>query len=106
MSDPIGAARGGGLGPIGGDASRRIDFLNKPASGGASFGDTLKKAINEVSASQDAAQDLTGKFLRGENVELHQVMAATEEAGIGLEMMVEMRNKFTAAYQTLVNMQS
>jgi flagellar hook-basal body complex protein FliE len=43
--------------------------------------------------------------MRGENVELHQVMAATEEASISLDLMVELRNKVTEAYRTLVAMQ-
>jgi flagellar hook-basal body complex protein FliE len=71
-----------------------------------SFGDTLKKALEEVSSVQDNAQDLIGAFIRGEPVELHQVMAATEEAGIALEMLVEIRNKFADAYRTVINMQS
>ncbi|MDQ6827239.1 MAG: flagellar hook-basal body complex protein FliE [Gemmatimonadota bacterium] len=106
MSDPIGAMRGsiGQIG-VGGDRGQTIDFL-KPKSGGTSFGDTLKKAIGEASQAQDAAQDLTAKYLHGEPVELHQVMAATEEAGIALEFMVELRNKFTDAYRTVINMQS
>ena len=72
---------------------------------GASFGDTLKKALAEVSDSQDNAKEQVGAFLRGEPVELHQVMAATEEAGIALEMLIEVRNKFTEAYRTVINMQ-
>ena len=107
MSDPIGAIRGGVGAPfqVGGDGGQKMDFL-KGGSSGTSFGDTLKRVINETSQTQDAAQDLVGKYLRGENVELHQVMAATEEAGIALEMLVELRNKFTDAYRTLVNMQT
>jgi flagellar hook-basal body complex protein FliE len=73
---------------------------------GPSFGDTLKQFVTDVSATQDAAGDLRARFLRGENVELHQVMAAGEEAGIALDLMVEMRNKVTEAYRTLVSMQS
>src|SRR5688572_28030595 len=73
------------------------------ATGGGSFGDTLSKALNEVSATQDEAKDVIGAFMRGEQVELHQVMAATEEAGIALEMLVEIRNKFIEAYRTVVN---
>lgn len=72
---------------------------------GASFGDTLKKALAEVSDSQDNAKEQVSAFLRGEPVELHQVMAATEEAGIALEMLIEVRNKFTEAYRTVINMQ-
>ena len=39
---------------------------------GASFGDTLKRALSEVSESQENAQDQVAAFLRGEPVELHQ----------------------------------
>ena len=134
MSDPIGAIasrlasfQGGGFGGIAGstgiggnagaaggiggpDAAKRYTFdIGKgdgTAAGGPSFGDTLTKAINQVSDAQDRSAELTQKFIRGENVELHQVMAAGEEAWIALEMMIELRNKFTDAYRTLINMQS
>ncbi len=103
MSDPIGGV-GSRIGQLGLDGSRKIDFLRRPDADG--FGDTLKRAIGEVSSAQDQASDLTARFVRGEQVDLHQVMAATEEAGIALEMMVELRNKVTEAYRTLINMQS
>ncbi|MEX0912605.1 MAG: flagellar hook-basal body complex protein FliE [Gemmatimonadota bacterium] len=76
------------------------------SAGGASFGDTLERALENVSDVQEGAQDTIQAFLRGDPVELHQVMAATEEAGIALEMLVEVRNKFTEAYRTIINMQS
>ena len=112
MSDPIGAAVARftqGLGPRGGQGIgdsglRQVPVLGEEADG-ASFGDSLKKALNGVSAQQDNAGDVLGKFLRGENVEIHQVMAATEEAEISLQMLIEVRNKFTDAYRSLVNMQ-
>ncbi|HEX4933618.1 MAG TPA: flagellar hook-basal body complex protein FliE [Gemmatimonadaceae bacterium] len=131
MSDPIGAVasrlatlQGGGFGGgVGGsaggggvagpDAPRRYTFdigkgdgTSAGAAGGPSFGETLTTAINQVSDAQDRSSALTQQFLRGENVELHQVMAAGEEAGIALELMIELRNKFTDAYRTLINMQS
>jgi flagellar hook-basal body complex protein FliE len=80
--------------------------LNGGQAGGTSFGDTLKKALDEVSVAQETSQDIIQAFLRGDQVELHEVMAATEEAGIALEMLIEVRNKFTDAYRTLVNMQA
>lgn len=76
------------------------------AIGGTSFGDTLKSALAEVSSVQEGAQEVIQSYLRGDQVELHEVMAATEEAGIALELLVEMRSKFTEAYRTLINMQS
>jgi flagellar hook-basal body complex protein FliE len=76
------------------------------SAGGASFGDALEQALGEVSQVQDSAQEIVAAYLRGEQVELHQVMAATEEAGIALEMLVEVRNKLTEAYRSVINMQS
>jgi flagellar hook-basal body complex protein FliE len=106
MSDPIGAIalrNLQGLQGIDGPKSISIDIGK---GDGPSFGDTLKRALGEVSSAQDNATDHMQRFMRGEPVELHQVMAAAEEAGIALEMLVELRNKFTEAYRTLVNMQS
>lgn len=71
-----------------------------------SFGDTLTRAINEISDSRDRADELTRRFAAGENVELHQVMAATEEAGLALDMLVELRNKVVEAYRSVISMQS
>ena len=73
---------------------------------GPSFAETLRQALGEVSAAQDTASETVQAYLRGEPVELHQVMAAGEEAGIALEMLVELRNKLMEAYRTVINMQS
>ena len=83
-----------------------LKVLRRGTHRSASLDDTLKRALGEVSNAQDNATDQMQRFMRGEPVELHQVMAAAEEAGIALEMLVELRNKFTEAYRTLVNMQS
>lgn len=75
------------------------------AEGGASFADTLKDALGDVSELQTNAQDAIGAFLAGEPIEIHEVMAAAEEAGIALEMLIEIRNKLTEAYRTVSQMQ-
>lgn len=107
MTAPITGFGGRPLGlDIAGEGALRPSALpSAPSIGGPSFGDTLRNAINNVSEVQDTAQDTVQRFLRGDNVELHQVMAATEEAGIALEMLIEVRNKFTEAYRAVMNMQ-
>lgn len=110
MATPLGGVSGGGL-PIGGArATPGIDWgrieLGHGAPSGPSFGDALKNALNEVSDMQDGARDAIGAFVRGEPVELHEVMAATEEAGIALDLLIEIRNKLTDAYRAVINMQS
>lgn len=72
---------------------------------GGSFADLLKKSIGDASDMQTDAKSMIGAFLRGEPVELHQVMAASEEAQISLELLVEIRNKLTDAYRTVMNLQ-
>lgn len=69
------------------------------------FGDLLARALGDVNRMQDTKADLIGAFLRGEAVELHQVMAAAEEASLSLELLVETRNKLTDAYRTMMNIQ-
>jgi len=106
MSDPIGAIALRTIQQVqGGDGPRAVT-LDAGASDGPSFADQLKHALNEASATQDRATDYIQRFVRGEPVELHDVMAATEEAGITIDMLVQLRNKLTDAYRTVVNMQS
>ncbi|HEY0776459.1 MAG TPA: flagellar hook-basal body complex protein FliE [Gemmatirosa sp.] len=101
----VGNGIAGGLGLDTGSTIRVPVGAPKDA-GGTSFGDTLKQFVSGVSDQQDAAGELKDRFLRGEPVELHQVMAAGEEASLSLEMMVELRNKVLDAYKTLTAMQS
>ena len=70
------------------------------------FGETLTRALNEVSDAREHSGDLTRRFAAGENVELHEVMAASEEAGIALDMLIELRNKAVEAYRAVIAMQS
>ena len=100
------------------DAARGIEVPVFPgSSGGAgtagaqeeigpSFKDTLSRAVNEISDTRARGADLAKRFAAGEPVELHTVMAASEEAGLALDLAIEMRNKVVEAYRSLINMQS
>ncbi len=74
-------------------------------AGGGGFAATLSRMIGEVSALQEESQDAIAAFVRGEPVELHQVMAAVEEAGIALELLIEVRNRLTESYRSVIQMQ-
>lgn len=73
---------------------------------GESFSDLLADAIGDVSRLQETSRDSINAFLRGDPVELHEVMAAAEEASLSLELLVEIRNKLADAYRTIMNMQA
>jgi flagellar hook-basal body complex protein FliE len=107
MTDPIRGAGAVGAGAVGVQQTDRGGLRIPVESGdGPSFADTLEKALGDVSELQTTAQDTISAFLRGDPVEVHEVMAATEEAGIALEMLIEVRNKLTEAYRTVISMQS
>jgi flagellar hook-basal body complex protein FliE len=70
-----------------------------------SFAEMFSRAINDASSLQEDAQVMIKAFLRGEAVDIHQVMAASAEAGISLQLLVEIRNKLTEAYRSVMQMQ-
>jgi flagellar hook-basal body complex protein FliE len=93
---------------VGGTVFRGFEATEEAFSSGAkegSFGDLFRQALNDTSDLQGNAKGLIEQFLRGEPVEVHQLMAASEEASISLEVLVELRNKLIEAYRTLMNMQ-
>lgn len=94
------------LGQPGLDTGARPIPIGGGAVDGPSFGDTLTEALNGLSEVRNHAGDMTRRFIAGENVELHQVMAAQEEAGVALDMLIELRNKLVESYRTLISMQS
>jgi flagellar hook-basal body complex protein FliE len=100
MSMPIRPLGGPVVTPL-----ERGEGLGAAARPDASFGDLFKKALNDTQGMEQNAKDMIGAFLRGEPVELHQVMAASEEASISLELLVELRNKLTDAYRQIMSIQ-
>lgn len=70
-----------------------------------SFFDTLKQKLDEVNDKQIQAEDMTEQFVKGEGQDVHQVMLATEEAKMSLELAVQIRNKILDAYQEINRMQ-
>lgn len=70
-----------------------------------SFADFLKNNLNKVNDLQREADSLTKKMIVGDNVDLHQVMIATEKAEIAMQLTLQIRNKLIEAYQELSRMQ-
>ncbi|NJD20567.1 MAG: flagellar hook-basal body complex protein FliE [Gemmatimonadetes bacterium] len=101
----IGAV-GSGLGAVRAGQDAGVIRLRMGGTGDTSFGETLQGFLHEVSSMRAEASDAIGAFVRGEPVEIHQVMAAAEEAGIALDMLIEIRNKLADAYRAVMQMQS
>jgi len=103
MTAPIG---GVGPGRFQGGDSGGIP-LGPERTGGRSFAETMADALSDVSQTQDEARSTIEAFVRGDReVTIHELMAASEEASLSLELLVEMRNKLTEAYRSIMNMQT
>ena len=69
-----------------------------------SFANSLKEAISKVNDQQITSDTYTQKLIKGENVELHEVMIASQKASITLNATIEVRNKVIEAYQEIMRM--
>lgn len=73
-------------------------------SDGAEFGNLLRDAIERVDALQKDGEAATMQFVRGEDVDLHEVLIKVEEADLAFKTMMEVRNKLLQAYQEIMRM--
>lgn len=69
------------------------------------FGNMLSEALAKVNDGLIGAEKLTQDFALGKNVELHQVVTATEQAHLALQLTIQIRNKVIEAYQEITRMQ-
>jgi len=79
-----------------------------PASEGPaqpSFGDLLKNFAGDVNRLQGQAGAAIDTLVSGQAADVHQVMVAVEEAGIAMDLMLEIRNRVLEGYHELIRMQ-
>lgn len=70
-----------------------------PQTGG--FGETFKSFVSDVNEMQNTAAEKTLQFATGQIKDVHEVMAASEEASISLSLLIEIRNKLLDGYKEL-----
>lgn len=101
MIDPIPAAAA--LLPI---AGRPVstEMLPKETSA-ASFQQLLRAGVAATDAKIAEADRLVAAFAVDNDIPVHQVTFALEEARLSLEMMIQVRNRLIEGYQQIMNMQ-
>lgn len=87
------------------DNSQVTGPTSTPYEAQKSFASMLKQSIEKVNEAQIQSDNMTNKLARGENVDLHQVMVASQKASISLQATMEIRNKVIEAYQEVLRMQ-
>lgn len=79
-------------------------IASNAGGGGASFGDALTSALEQVDGFRVQAEASADRMLRGEPEELHQVILAGQRAEIAFEAFLQVRNKAVQAYQEILRM--
>lgn len=74
-------------------------------SGGGSFSDVLKNAVDTVNTLHDNAASQVSNLIQGGGTDMNDVMVAVEKADVSFQLMMQVRNKIVSAYQDIEKMQ-
>lgn len=72
---------------------------------GTSFSTIVSNAINKVNDAEINANNKIEALIKGEDVEMHEVMLAMQESSLSLQALIEVRNKVVEAYKEINNIQ-
>jgi flagellar hook-basal body complex protein FliE len=93
-----------------------IGSFAKPSIGGAGpkltpieeplgdFGSALKDAVASLGELGAKADANALKLATGESVDIHEVMLSMEQASLGFQTALQVRNKLVDAYQEIMRM--
>lgn len=70
-----------------------------------SFGDVLKKTVDDTNDKMVNADMTSTKFIRGEDVSIDEVMVKNQEASLSLQFLAQTRDKLLEGYNQLSKMQ-
>ena len=82
-----------------------ISNTTEEKTNGTSFSNVLSDAISKVNDSEVNANNKIESLIKGEDVEMHEVMLAMQESVLSLQALLEVRNKTVEAYQEISKLQ-
>lgn len=82
-----------------------ISNTTEQKTNGTSFSNVLSDAISKVNDSEVNANNKIESLIKGEDVEMHEVMLAMQESVLSLQALIEVRNKTVEAYQEISKLQ-
>lgn len=82
-----------------------ISNTTEEKTNGTSFSNVLSDAISKVNDSEVNANNKIESLIKGEGVEMHEVMLAMQESVLSLQALIEVRNKTVEAYQEISKLQ-
>ena len=82
-----------------------ISNTTEKKTNGTSFSNVLSDAISKVNDSEVNANNKIESLIKGEDVEMHEVMLAMQESVLSLQALIEVRNETVEAYQEISKLQ-
>lgn len=70
----------------------------------ATFAASMEDAFKQVNQAQSQAGALSEAYERGETVDIAKVMLARQQASVGFEATLQVRNKLLSAYKDIMSM--
>ncbi len=68
------------------------------------FGDAFRNALGEVNSAQAQSSAITEAYEKGEVTDIAAVMLSRQQASIGFEATLQVRNKLLSAYKDIMSM--
>ena len=93
--------------PIDPNSIPQVAGGSKPGSKqvGEEFKEMLEGYLKDVNSLQHKADGAVHDLVTGRTENLHQLIAAVNEADLSFRLMMEMRNKLVDAYKEIMRMQ-
>ncbi len=93
---------------IGGIGASNLGAPSQPAVGGAKggggFGEMLEQMFSDLNSTSQNATNAVGGLASGQDVDIHQVMLATEMESLSFSLALQVRNKVVDAYHEIMRM--
>lgn len=74
-------------------------------AGGADFGRAFTDLLDKLSQTERTTGDLVTRAAAGDDVDIHDVMIATQAESLAFQVGLQVRNKLVEAYQEIFRMQ-
>jgi flagellar hook-basal body complex protein FliE len=84
--------------------SGRPGTIGGPEATPGGFGEVLQTALRQVNESQARASAMSEAYERGETTDIAAVMLSRQQASLGFEATLQVRNRLLTAYKDIMSM--
>lgn len=90
--------------------NKHLPLVQQKTRGGqyeasTSFAQTINELVSDVNSLKRDSAEQTARFIKGEPVDLHDVMIVSQKAKTGFNLLLELRNKGLDLYREVMRMQ-